>query len=648
MKLTYRPDIDGLRAIAVLAVLFFHTKIPGFSGGFVGVDIFFVISGFLITKVLLKDINDGNFSIARFYERRIRRIFPALFSVIIFTIVTGAFLFDPKAYKDFSESILSTAFFYSNILFANQSGYFDTPSLQKPLLHTWSIAVEEQFYIAFPLLLVSIHRFFKSHYFLWLFLILSSSLAVSIYGVNQHQEKTYFLIQARAWELISGSLLALNILPITSSFFLKRLLSFTGIALILYSVFFYSEKTFFPGYNAITPVLGAAILIYNGIGDKLYGANKLLSKKPLVFIGIISYSLYLWHWPFVAFYEYTLFRPLNMLDSALIIVASFLTALVSWKYIEQPFRQSTTLRCSRIKLFTLSGLLMVTISLIAITIYRQDGMAYRYFNEKDSIPPKMSEDFVTEIDGIRICRIGSKNVPPSFIIWGDSHAGHLLQGLSEKSDKYNISGYTATMGSNIPLIGINNCSFNDKALLFIRSHTDIKTVILAGIWGAYSNGHRYKSIDSHEMQLKDATNRNTSKNNNDIMRDGFFRTVNKLHSLGLKVIIVSDVPEIGCSAPRLYMVKRILSGENINNYVPKRADYEEWNKEFLALTQKLSLQKNVEIIHPEEMLFDKDGNTLLMVNNIMIYNDADHLSTYGSHYIAPVFDQVCKKMSFSK
>jgi peptidoglycan/LPS O-acetylase OafA/YrhL len=645
--LAYRPDIDGLRAIAVLAVLFFHTRVPGFGGGFVGVDLFFVISGFLITSILLKDFDEGNYSIARFYERRIRRIFPALFPVIAFTIIVGALLLDPKSYKDFSDSILGTTLFYSNFVFANQSGYFDSPSLQKPLLHTWSLSVEEQFYILFPLLLFFINRKLKSRYALWLILVAVGSMAASIYGVSQNQPKTFYLVHARAWELLAGSFLALRVLPATSSVLLRRLLSVAGFALILYSIIFYDESTSFPGAHAIVPVLGAAIIIYSGMGEDLHAANRLLTFRPLVFVGLISYSLYLWHWPLVAFYEYVLYRPMNMLDSAVIIAASFGMAILSWRYIEQPFRGSSILLRDRKKLFMLSGVMMIVTSMVAVIIYREEGMPYRYFKMNTTVVvPEISEEVVTVIDGVKIGRIGASNVDPSFILWGDSHAGHLVQGLGEKGLEYGVSGYTATSPTNIPLIGVNSCVFNDKVISFIQSHPKIRTVILAGIWGAYSNGHRYGEYQ--KMELKDAMSSAPSQTSKSVMYDGFMRTVNKLHGLGCKVVIVDDIPEIGYNAPRLYMVKAVLFREDINKYVPDRSRYKEWNKRYEDIVRALDSLEYVKVVHPEEMLFDKNGHAMLIAENVILYHDADHLSRYGSHFVAPAFNEVFGEMSATR
>lgn len=295
MSLKYRADIDGLRAIAVLVVIFFHAGIPGFSGGFVGVDVFFVISGFLITSIIVNEIDEGKFSIARFYERRIRRIFPALFPVIVFTVVAGAFLYDFVSFKELGKSIVATTLFSSNIHFWHQAGYFDTESIRKPLLHTWSLAVEEQFYIVFPLLLLAINRFGKKLYLPWLLGIGLLSLFASIYGIYSNPSVTFYMVPTRAWELLAGSILALQRIPLLKSNSYRNLFSVTGFGLICYSVVCYTEATLFPGANALAPVIGASLIIYSGMEGGASTVKKFLSVKPLVSIGLISYSLYLWH-----------------------------------------------------------------------------------------------------------------------------------------------------------------------------------------------------------------------------------------------------------------------------------------------------------------------------------------------------------------
>ena len=266
MPLQYRPDIDGLRALAVMVVILFHADIPGFSGGFVGVDIFFVISGFLITSIILKEINADNFSISRFYERRVRRIFPALFFVLAFTLIASYIIFYYKDFEAFGESLIATTLFASNILFWSQSGYFDTVATTKPLLHTWSLAVEEQFYIFFPLLLVAINRVSKSRYFGWLLCISLCSFFASIYGIYNHPVATFYLVPTRAWELLFGSLFAIGVIPELQSNFHRNILSILGLGFIAFSVFVYTELTLFPGVAALAPVMGAGMIIYSGTG----------------------------------------------------------------------------------------------------------------------------------------------------------------------------------------------------------------------------------------------------------------------------------------------------------------------------------------------------------------------------------------------
>jgi len=262
----YRPYIEGLRAIAVLAVLFFHTQVPGFSGGFVGVDIFFVISGYLITSIILKDIRENRFSIARFYECRIRRIFPALFPVMVVVLAVGAYLFDKSAFKNLGESITATTLFSSNIVFWRESGYFGATSLEKPLLHTWSLAVEEQFYIIFPIELMLIGRYLKGRYLPLVLVAFVLSFVASVSGVTHYSGATIYLVPTRAWELLTGSLLAIGVFPAPSSSWQKNLFAIVGLAFLIGSIVWYTEATPFPGLAALLLALGSGLIIHSGRG----------------------------------------------------------------------------------------------------------------------------------------------------------------------------------------------------------------------------------------------------------------------------------------------------------------------------------------------------------------------------------------------
>ena len=276
-KMKYRPDVDGLRAVAVLAVIFYHAGFKFFSGGFVGVDVFFVISGFLITKKIADNIRADEFTFIGFYEKRIRRIFPALFTTIFFALIIGSLIYNAPTFKDLGQSATATTLFASNILFWFESGYFDSPSALKPLLHMWSLSVEEQFYMALPLLLVFLFRFFKKHVRTFLAVIAGLSFIAVTYSLGQDPSAAFYLTHGRIWELLLGSLLALtNVGTIKTS--QRNLLSAGGILMILASIVIYSEETLFPGVAAALPVLGSVLIILGGIGgESLVG--KVLSTK---------------------------------------------------------------------------------------------------------------------------------------------------------------------------------------------------------------------------------------------------------------------------------------------------------------------------------------------------------------------------------
>jgi peptidoglycan/LPS O-acetylase OafA/YrhL len=296
--LQYRADIDGLRAIAVGSVVLFHAGVPGFAGGFVGVDIFFVISGFLITKIIRDSLQEDRFSLADFYDRRIRRIFPALFAVYLVTYVLGLILLMPGDLKALAKSLLSSAAFGANFHFYGNVGYFDAPAITKPLLHTWSLSVEEQFYVLWPLAMIALARFVKLRY--WLPILLCSlvlSLAYAEWEVwRDNASAAFYMPHARAWELITGALLAIALPRLAFGRRLCEAMVALGLVLIAASIALLSEDRDFPGLNAVFPCLGAALIIAAGARGPT-AVSRLLSNKPMVFLGLISYSLYLWHWP---------------------------------------------------------------------------------------------------------------------------------------------------------------------------------------------------------------------------------------------------------------------------------------------------------------------------------------------------------------
>ena len=332
----YRPDIDGLRAYAVLAVLFFHVGFDGFSGGYVGVDIFFVISGFLITRLIRDDIAAGTFRFSNFYIRRVRRLFPALFVVLVLTFLSSYALLSPYHLKNFSGSFITAVFSVSNFYFWSESGYFALDVQFVPLLHTWSLSVEEQFYLIWPATLFWLLTRRGERWALGALLIGGGlSLLLAQYLIK-YQSLIFYMLPFRIFEFAIGGLLVwLTAYQPKRTLFLE-LLALLGFALIAYPIVTYTEETIFPGISAFIPCFGAALLIYAGQAPYL---GRLLNNRLMVGIGLVSYSLYLVHWPVFVFYQYQTIDDLSVLDQSAVILMSLLLAVIIYRWVEQPFRR---------------------------------------------------------------------------------------------------------------------------------------------------------------------------------------------------------------------------------------------------------------------------------------------------------------------
>ena len=356
----YRSEIDGLRAVAVIPVILFHAGFSIFSGGFVGVDVFFVISGYLITTIILTEKERGTFSLVNFYERRARRILPALFLVMLVSLPFAWLWLVPTQLKDFSASLIGVSTFSSNILFWHETGYWETAAELKPLLHTWSLAVEEQYYVIFPLYLMLMWRLRKRWILSSLMVIAAISLIAAQWGTYNDPSATFFLLHTRAWELAIGACLAFYFLyrkqtistllshkPINETF------SLIGLIMIVYAVFAFDDAVPFPGVYALIPTVGSGLIILFSSQQTLVG--RLLGTKLLVGIGLISYSAYLWHYPLFAFARNrSISKPSEILYLALAVL-SIALAYFSWRYIEKPFRKKGGLSTQTVFTFATVG-----------------------------------------------------------------------------------------------------------------------------------------------------------------------------------------------------------------------------------------------------------------------------------------------------
>ena len=436
----YRPEIDGLRAVAVLAVVLFHADIAPFTGGFVGVDVFFVISGFLITSIIEKDVAAGRFSFARFYERRIRRIFPALAAMSLFSVVLAAVLLVPTDFAQVGKSLIAMALFASNLFFRQDlgvTGYFKAGASPQMLIHTWSLAVEEQFYMLLPPALLLLHRYAARFVLPILAAAAVASFIASVILVSRAPTEAFYLIWPRAWELLVGSLLAVRRLPALPNRFARELVTAVSAALILFTIFNYSDMTPFPGAAALPPCVGAALLLY--VGDKgptLAGA--LLSTRPFVFTGRISYSLYLWHWPIFAATKYMSGGYMSFLPARVAIVLSFAAAYLSFRFIETPFR--TRWRgLPRFSIFAATAAVTLVLVLIGGAIVVDGGFPQRFSTKtRELIARNLERSMDVPVDGtcdnyrrdiesaadVHWCPI-DPDAKHKILVWGDSHAGEM-------------------------------------------------------------------------------------------------------------------------------------------------------------------------------------------------------------------------------
>ncbi|MGZ4970646.1 MAG: acyltransferase family protein [Methylobacter sp.] len=456
----YRREIDGLRALAVVPVILFHAGFQSFSGGFVGVDVFFVISGYLITTIILAEQSAGTFSIINFYERRARRILPALF-VVMFACLPFAWLWLlPEDRRTFSQSLVAVPTFVSNNLFWRQSGYFATSAELNPLLHTWSLAVEEQYYVLFPIFLMLTWRLGKRWTLAILGLVAVVSLALAQWGAINRPEFTFFMLPTRGWELLVGAFIAFyfankNTQSVNQT--VSQLVSATGLLLIFFAIFNFDKNTPFPSVYTLVPTLGAALIILFATQQTFVG--KLLGTKAFVGVGLISYSTYLWHQPLLSFARHKSIAELDNWLLAALCISSFVLAYLSWRYVETPFRNKK--QFSRKNVFTYG--VVGSFAFVALGLFGVFNHGYTHLlteNQRrllafNSYPFKdiYRDDLCVLRKEQSFKDFANKCMAPdnqnAILIWGDSHAAALSFGL--RNSNPNVIQYTAN--SCPPLLG---------------------------------------------------------------------------------------------------------------------------------------------------------------------------------------------------
>lgn len=489
----YRPEIDSLRALAVVPVILFHGQIPHFEGGYVGVDVFFVISGYLITSIIHREIEEDRFSIVRFYERRARRILPALLFICAIITPLAVVLLMPDQLRNYFQSLFSVALFSSNFLFWWESGYFGQAAEVKPLLHTWSLSVEEQFYIVFPILLILLHRLRVRRVALTILVLSAISLAISEIGVRTMPSGAFYILPTRAWELGAGAVIALGALPVAR---VGRAWcetgSLAGLAMILVAIFTFDNSTPFPGLAALLPALGAGLII--AFARPPTAVARVLSWRPLVAVGLVSYSAYLWHQPLFVFgriyFWGTLTPGLFLALSALSLALAYLT----WRFVERPFRARGVV--STPSVFNFAAVATAVALAVGVFGATSVGHIYQLIRTPQQITVlKMIDEARADHDKMgreagTKCRFWTRHLTDAterrildcvsrhggaVLILGDSHAIDLYNAVIDASDVPAVVGLSD--GGCRPQKGMEPCYYN-RLLMFVSAHPDaVRSVI---------------------------------------------------------------------------------------------------------------------------------------------------------------------------
>lgn len=657
-SLDYRSDIDGLRAVAITTVVLFHAGIWPFTGGYVGVDVFFVISGYLITSILIADAGAGAPSILRFYERRIRRIFPALFAMLLFVLVAGLVLFMPFDLRRVGMQTVAATAFASNVLFWLQAGYFDASAVLKPLLHTWSLAVEEQYYFAYPLLVAAVMRRAPHRLFHIVAGIAAASFVIGIAQLSFDPIGAFYLPLGRAWQLMLGGMLALRP-PAQISARVAHTAGLAGLALIVWSAIAFTAQTPFPGLNALAPCIGAALIIASGHVPGALAA-RLLSLPAIVGLGLISYSLYLWHWPLIVFARYALMREMTAIETAGIMALSIGAAWASWRYVEQPFRRPRAAHDparSRAPLFAAAAGAMALSIAAGLALFRLDGLPGRLSPAARDVAvgafdtalgrSACDRKSAADIAAGNVCTLGEERAEPSFAVLADSIGIAMLPGIDAAARAAGRRGLILTQSGCYPLLGVRNRPSNTSprdacssviasAVELVKSRPAIGTVMLIGRWANATEGSTFGVDATSDWFILDQQTREPGYDENRrVFQRGIIRTADAL--AGRRLVIVHGLPEQRFNVPRSAGLARHL-GRLVEIDVT-RTELEARQAWVRAAVTNLRDPYKLQPIDLTGAMCSearcpatRDGRSL--------YSDDNHLTRYGALALAPVFARV--------
>jgi peptidoglycan/LPS O-acetylase OafA/YrhL len=632
----HRKEIDGLRSLAILPVLFYHAGFSWMPGGFFGVDVFFVISGFLITAILVNELGtSGRISIVAFYERRARRILPALFVVIGLSVVAGWLLMFTDQFKLFLQSVVSILYFGSNYFFLGHTGYFDADIDLNPMVHTWSLAIEEQFYVFFPLVLWLLWRFVGKKYLVPVLVILATASLLAAAVFTGDPSNTFYLLQYRAWELIGGALVAVALSKREFKAYSNQALSALGLVAIVASMFVLGKEFPHPGLITLIPITGSALVIaFSGEGT---WARKLLSTKVLVGIGLISYSTYLWHQPLFSFFRIASLHSPTPIQFLPLIALALALAYLSWRFIENPVRDRK--RFSRRWIFVSSAAVSVVLLTVCFVAGRTSvnegrvspvsGIKFTDVTERITVNKGLDDSCDKFVADAATCATGEN---PEVLLWGDSYAMHLAQGLAASSTKFAFT--QQTLSACAPVLGWahQNESYgldqgreciaeNERVFSWLKTHGSISTVILASPWDDALNPDG-NAVDSAGKVSKVGQ----------IGIQKLQQTISAVQALGKKVVVVAPAPknteDTGLCLARDFVNAGELSECNFSPDVNLLANATNYLEQAATSAGFFKL----------EDLVCKPNTCEVSAGEIFIYRDKGHFSREGSKYLGEKFD----------
>lgn len=628
--IAYRPDIDGLRAVAVLSVIVFHLFPENFTGGYVGVDVFFVISGYLITSIILKNLENSSFSFVDFYAKRAKRIFPSLVIVLLTSFLAGWIFLLKDEFIQLAKHTYAGAFFVPNIVFWKESGnYFDTALELKPLIHLWSLGVEEQFYFFWPLTLYLASKY-KLNYLKIIAFVFACSFLLNVTQVKNFPIDTFYLPWTRLWELLIGSALSYYVIvkKLKPTSQLANPMSFIGLCMILFAAFLFSQKILFPGWWALIPTLGALFII--SAGQRAWINQYILSLRPFVYVGLISYPMYLWHWPMISFIRIVDPSILSIKTKLLIILATIIVSSMTYYLLEKPIKK----RGIVIALF-LAGALGA-VGFLGKSAYQENIAARSKRFNLERIDSAVNDSFSWPPPGWQIelagksqlYKIGAgKNI---ILFIGDSNMQQYWPRMEKvfiTSQRKNISLVFAAEGSCPPIPNVRekkrpHCFDFTRDTYEYAKNPNVKSIVIAAFWFDYFfNSHNYFELNGAEYPL------GIGKAGSDLAYKEFAQKIHELVGLGKKILIVSNIPTSSDIDPR-YMIKRSFSYEAFKideGRFIRKSELDQKYGEISKKIEEIAKENRVSLVDPTKSLCQNDICPAFDDLGNPIYRDEAHI-----------------------